>query len=86
MTMLRSRSERSAATRELRVAVSAEIHDHVQRLARLQRCSPGRVVERALREQVLAEAVERLLTRADIVDAQLETIAAALIAAGRPRR
>ena len=42
--------------------------------------------ERALREQILAEAVERLLTRADVVDAQLETIAGALIAAGRARR
>ncbi|WP_066734651.1 MULTISPECIES: hypothetical protein [Hyphomicrobiales] len=86
MTAFNSRSETRASTRELRVALSVEVHDHVQRLARLQRCSPARIIERALREQVLAEGVERWLARAQVVDAQLEAIADALIATGRARR
>ncbi len=86
MTMLTSRSESPASTRELRVALSVEVHDHVQRLARLHRCSPARIVERALREHVLAEAVERWLTRAELVDAQLEAIASALVTPGRAQR
>ncbi|RYE29561.1 MAG: hypothetical protein EOP23_21185 [Hyphomicrobiales bacterium] len=86
MTTLKSCSESLASTRELRVALSVEVHDHVQRLARLQRCSPARIVERALREQVLAEAIERWLTRAEIVDAQLEAIAGALVVTGRTQR
>ncbi len=86
MTTFKSRSELPASTRELRVALSVEVHDHIQRLARLQRCSPARIVERALREQVLAEAVERWLTRADVIDAQLEAIAGALVATGRALR
>ena len=86
MTAFNSRSETRASTRELRVALSVEVHDHVHRLARLQRCSPARIIERALREQVLAEGVERWLARAQVVDAQLEAIADALIATGRARR
>lgn len=86
MTAFNSRSETRASTRELRVALSVEVHDQVQRLARLQRCSPARIIERALREQVLAEGVERWLARAQVVDAQLEAIADALIATGRARR
>ena len=86
MTTLKSGSEPLVSTRELRVALSVEVHDHVQRLARLQRCSPARIIERALREQVLAEAVERWLTRAGVVDAQLEAIAGALVTPGRAQR
>lgn len=79
-------SARTGSRRELRVALSCEVHDHVQRLAKLRRCSPAEVVENALREQILAEAVEKVLQRATVVDQQIETIAGYLLNGRRAPR
>lgn len=86
MKKFSSLSANPGSSRELRVALPVDVYDHIQRLARLRRCSPARVVELAMRDHILAEAVERLLTRVDVVDAQLEAIAGALVATGRARR
>ncbi|MBX9907476.1 MAG: hypothetical protein K2Z25_02060 [Beijerinckiaceae bacterium] len=55
-------------------------------MAKLRRRSPAEVVENALREQILAEAVEKVLQRATVVDQQIETIAGYLLNGRRAPR
>lgn len=86
MGNLKSDSARPQSRRELRIAVSCEAYDVVQRLAKLRRCSPAEVVEKALREQLLVSAVETMLERVAAVDDQIQSIASHLLDHRRSRR
>ena len=86
MGNLKPSSASSRSRRELRIAVSCEAYEFVQRLAKLRRCSPAEVVETALRAQHLVQAVETLLERAATVDDQIQSIASHLLDHRRSRR